>query len=77
MNNKFNKYKSGVKYFIKDANNRVSCLLEHEFKHYLRHNNLKFNDYNIASFSSEINGYVVYITRPADAYKGKRTQVKK
>lgn len=74
---KYNNLKTGIKYFIKDLNNKVSCLLEHEFKHYLRHNNLKVEDYNIAGFSTITNGYIVYVTKPSNKYKGKRAQIKK
>jgi hypothetical protein len=77
MNNKFNKYKTGVKYFVRDTTNKVFCLLEHEFKHFLRHNNLKLGDYNVAGFSTITNGYTVYITKTALNYKGKRSQIKK
>jgi hypothetical protein len=63
-----NKNKAGIKYYIKDASGTMLYIMEHEFKHYIRHNNLKNDDYNIAGFSTITNGYIVYVNKEAINY---------
>lgn len=74
--NKFqNQFGQGIKYFITN-NNDTTVVSEHEFKHFLRHNNLRKEHYEVCSFSTVSNGYIVKINKEVNAaYKSKRHKV--
>jgi hypothetical protein len=77
MKNNYLGSSNAIKYLITNTDNKTTCVFEHEFKHYLRHNNLKSGDYNIAGFSSITNSYIVYVYKQANKYSTQRLKINK
>lgn len=65
-----------LKYIITDLNKKTVNILEHEFKHYLRHNNIKNDDYIINSYNAGLRAYIVSVNVECNNYRSKRNIVK-